>query len=148
MSVNWDKRFLELSEFIAKWSKDRSTGVGVVIADSDNRVVSMGYNGFPSGFNDDLDYRHNRPQKYLYTEHAERNAIYNAARAGLSIKNCTMYLMWFPCADCARAIIQSGISTLVCRKPDFSNETWGNSFAAAFDMLNECKIKLIYIDEE
>lgn len=143
--TNWDKRFISLTEHISKWSKDKNTGTGAVIVDSEKRVISMGYNGFPSGANDGIDSRYDRPQKYLYTEHAERNAIYNASRIGASLKGCTMYLMWFPCADCARAIIQSGVKRLVCYEPDLSNQKWGNHFKVAVELLNECGVEVKYL---
>ena len=144
---SWDKKFIELVEHISGWSKDRSTKIGSVMVDSDNRIVSVGYNGFPSGFDDNIDYRHERPQKYLYTEHSERNCIYNAARIGAKTKDCILYVKWFPCADCARAIIQSGIKKLYCQKPDFStnkNQLWKVSFDASLEMLTECGIEIIY----
>lgn len=145
MKTNWNKRFIELAEFISKWSKDRSTGTCAVIADSNNRIISVGYNGFPSGANDNIDSRHERPAKYLYTEHAERNAIYNAVRVGVSVNGCTMYLMWFPCAPCARAIIQSGIKKLVCHRPDMNSEKWGDDFKVAIELLNECGVDVLYV---
>ena len=142
--MNWDKRFFDLAEYISGWSKDRSTKVGAVIV-KDNRIISTGYNGFPAGFNDDIDSRHERPVKYNYTEHSERNAIYNAARKGDSTKDATIYLQWFPCADCARGIIQSGIIKVVCTKPDFNHERWGESFKMSYEMLTECKIEIVYM---
>jgi len=142
--VDWDQRFLALTDYIAGWSKDRSTGVAAVIVDSDKRFVGMGYNGFPAGFDDDVDSRHERPVKYQYTEHAERNAIYTAARNGASVEGCTMYLGWFPCSDCARAIIQSGISKLVCCEPDFETPKWGPDFRISHEMLTECGVVLNY----
>lgn len=145
--VNWNNRFIELTKHIAGWSKDRSIGVCAVIADKDHRIVSVGYNGFPSGCNDELPQRHERPAKYLFTEHAERNAIYNAARIGVSVKGCTIYLMWFPCADCSRAIIQSGIDTVVCYKPDLTTPKWGEHFQAALQMFEETDIDVQYIDD-
>jgi len=145
--ADWNKRFLDLTKLIASWSKDKSVGVGAVIADKDNRIISVGYNGFPSGCNDDIPERHERPAKYLYTEHAERNAIYNASKIGSKTEGCTMYLMWFPCADCARGIIQSGIDTLVCHKPDLDTPKWGEHFKAALEMFEEAGIKLEYIEE-
>ena len=143
-SVDWNKRFIEFTEYISKWSKDKNTGVGAAIVDSDNRIVSVGYNGFPSGLNDKIDSRHERPAKYLYTEHAERNAIYNAARIGVKTKDCKMFLMWFPCPDCARAIIQCGITELICKKPDFTDKRWGDGFKVSLEMLEECKLKITY----
>ncbi len=146
MRTNWDKRFIELAKHISEWSKDTSTGTGAVIATSDYRIVSIGYNGFPSGANDSIEERYERPQKYKYTEHAERNAIYNAARLGVSTVGCKMYLMWFPCVDCARAIIQSGIIELVCKEPNFEDERWGGDFKISVELLNECKVKLSYVE--
>jgi dCMP deaminase len=142
--TDWDQRFIDLAEYIGNWSKDRSTKVGAVIVDEDKRVVSLGYNGMPVGFNDNIDSRHERPQKYAYFEHAERNSIYTAARNGSHVKGCTMYLKWFPCVDCARAIIQSGIKRVVCTKPDFEDKRWGDSFKLSYELLSECGVELTY----
>lgn len=143
--TNWDKKFLDLCKHIATWSKDKSTKVGAVIVNDRNKVISLGYNGFPIGFDDSMDYRHERPQKYDYTEHAERNAIYSAAELGISVRGCTMYLCWFPCPDCARAIIQSGIKTLKYEHVDFEDERWGEGFKKSWEMLNECGVQLVNI---
>ena len=144
MKDKWTKRFIELTKQIALWSKDKSVKTGAVIVNKENRIVSTGYNGFPSGCNDCLDDRHERPSKYLYTEHAERNAIYSAAQNGIKTKGCIMYLTWFPCADCARAIIQSGIKKIVCKKPDMNDEKWGGHFVAAIEILEETNIEIEY----
>src|SRR5260370_34651295 len=104
---------MDLAREIARWSKDRSGGVGCVIVGPDNEVRSTGFNGFPRGVNDEVESRHERPAKYKWTEHAERNAIYNAARVGIPIEGCRIYLPWFPCMECARAIIQTGIVELI-----------------------------------
>lgn len=143
----WNKRLIELSKIISTWSKDKNTGTGAVIADKDNHVISIGYNGFPQGCNDDIESRYERPAKYLFTEHAERNAIYNAVRNGVSTKGCTMYLMWFPCADCARAIIQSGIDKVVCYEPDLDTPKWGEHFKASLEMFEECGVEVVYEEE-
>src|SRR5437660_184888 len=119
--ADWDQRFMELAGFVAGWSKDRSRQVGCVIVAPDNSLRSIGFNGFPRGLNDDHDHRHERPAKYFWTEHAERNAIYAAARNGIPLAGCRMYLPWFPCVDCARAIVQAGIAELVSLAPDFSD---------------------------
>jgi dCMP deaminase len=99
---NWDRRFLELAAHIGSWSKDQSAKTGCVIVGPDRLIRSVGYNGFVRGVDDEVDSRHERPAKYSWTEHAERNAIYNAARIGISLAGATCYVNWFPCADCAR----------------------------------------------
>lgn len=142
--ANWDARWLQVADHIATWSKDRSTQVGCVIVGNANQVLSMGYNGFPRGVNDDIEERHDRPDKYLWTEHAERNAIYNAARTGTALAGSTMYLPWYPCADCARAIIQSGISTLVATAPVLgANPQWDHDFEVSKEMLLEGKVVVV-----
>lgn len=144
--TDWDKRFIEFTQHVSSWSKDKSIGTCAVIVDDDNRVISFGYNGFPSGADDSIEERYEKPKKYLYTEHAERNAIYNAARTGVSTRGCRMFLMWFPCADCARAIIQCGIKELVCFEPEYDCKTWGEHFVAAKEMLDECGVKIRFIE--
>lgn len=137
---------LGLANHIATWSKDQSTKVGCVIAQG-NRVISMGYNGFPSGMNDDDQRRHERPLKYKITEHAERNAIYSAARLGIPLSWASMYLPWYPCSDCARAIAQSGISHLACYKPDFSDARWGEDFKISEVILSESGVEVEYVEK-
>ena len=110
---SWDRYFLEMAYFVARKSKDPSTKCGTVIVDQDHGVLTTGYNGLPRGVKDDLPERNERPQKYLYYEHSERNAIFNAARAGTALKGSTAYLNWPPCSDCGRALIQSGIKRCV-----------------------------------
>ena len=139
----WDVRFFELAKHIASWSKDRSTKVGAVIVNEKDRVVkSMGYNGFPRGIDDDNDEYHKRPAKYKWAEHAERNAIYNAARNGIAIEGCTMYVTFFPCTDCARSIIQSGIQRVVAPQPNLKNEKWGEDFKLSLEMFMQSGISV------
>jgi dCMP deaminase len=143
---NWDSYFIELATLAATRSKDRSTKVGCVIVGPDNEIRSTGYNGFPRGINDDAPERHERPAKYLWTEHAERNAIYNAARSGISLKGCRAFLPWFPCMDCARAIVQSGIVELIAYKPDLKDQKWGREFVAAIEMFGEAGVSVRYVE--
>jgi dCMP deaminase len=138
--VNWDRRFMELARHVGNWSKDRSRRVGCVIVDGDNIIRAVGYNGFPRGLDDDNEARHQRPAKYLWTEHAERNAIYTAARVGLSLSGTRMYLPWFPCVDCARAIVQAGIMELIASPPDINDPQWGDSFSIAGELLGEAGV--------
>lgn len=136
---------MELAGFVAGWSKDRSRQVGCVIVAPDNSLRSIGFNGFPRGLNDDHDERHERPAKYFWTEHAERNAIYAAARNGVALAGCTMYLPWFPCVDCARAIVQAGIVELVSLEPDFADTQWGEGFRISVDLLEEAGLAVRFI---
>ena len=140
---NWDKKFIKLSKHISDWSKDKNKKVGAVIVDTDNVVLSMGYNGIPRGCDDTQECRYERPTKYLFTEHAERNAIYHAARHGVSLKDCKMYVTLFPCADCARAMIQSGITKLIAPEPNLEHDVWGEHFKAAIQMMEEAKIEIV-----
>jgi len=143
--ADWDRRFMELAGFVAGWSKDRSRQVGCVIVAPDNSLRSIGFNGFPRGLNDDHDERHERPAKYFWTEHAERNAIYAAARNGIALAGCRMYLPWFPCVDCARAIVQAGLVELVSLEPDFADTQWGEGFRVSVDLLEEAGLAVRFI---
>jgi len=137
----WDQTFLTLAKETAKRSKDPSTKVGAVIVGPDNEVRSLGYNCFPRGVDDDAPGRLDRPLKYKWLEHAERNAVYNAARVGIPLKGCSIYVSWLPCSDCSRAIIQSGLTELVVE--DLSvPERWRADFLVSMTMLREAKIHL------
>lgn len=131
-------------------SKDQSTQIGSVIVGKGNEVLSTGYNSFPRGLDDNVPDRQKRPIKYHYIEHAERNAIYNAARIGVSLCGSTMYLTsGLPCSDCARAIINSGIKKVVC-KPTCTTKNvdmWAQSKQIALEMFNECGVSVIYYDK-
>ena len=111
----WDKRFLELAEHVAQWSKDPRTKVGAVIVDEKKRVVSVGYNGFPRGVDDTPNRYEDRPTKHLFVAHAERNALDNAP---LMVDGCTIYVPLLPCNECAKSIIQKGIVRVVTYVPD------------------------------
>jgi dCMP deaminase len=145
----WDKRFMQLANDVAQWSKDKNTKTGAVIVDDDeNTELTMGYNGFPRGADDDnYPKRYERPNKYFWTEHAERNAIYKAARLGINVSGARMYCTYFPCADCSRAIIQAGIKKVYVDRPDFNHHKWGESWVEAFIMLKECGVEVIWTNE-
>lgn len=139
---DWDSRWMDVAKQAASWSKDRSTKVGAVIVGADNIQLSLGYNGFVRGVADSAEWKHERPAKYFHTEHAERNAIYNAARHGVVLKNATMFVTMFPCADCMRGIIQCGIRYLVAPRPDMTLEQWAPSWEAAWHMMAEAGVRL------
>jgi dCMP deaminase len=146
--ADWNRRFMELATHIAQWSKDKNTRVGCIIVGPHNEIRSTGFNGFPRGVDDRLDERQARPLKYSWTEHAERNAIYNAARAGVSVDRCRMYLPWFPCMDCARAIVQSGIVELIALRPDLHHPKWGKDHKLALELFTEVGLELTWYDEQ
>jgi dCMP deaminase len=100
---------------VASKSKDPSTKIGAVLV-NDNVLVSEGYNGFCRKVNDNVADRWQRPVKYSWIEHGERNAIFNAARNGIKTANSIMYTQGIPCVDCARAVIQAGVTKIVCHK--------------------------------
>ena len=137
---DWDNRWLDLCDLVAGWSKDRSSKFGCVIVNDRQSVLSLGWNGFPRGINDEVEGRHERPVKYLWTEHAERNAIYNAARNGIRLKDSTLYVTSTPCSDCARAIIQSGIKRVVSLSIDLDNRKWGDSVQKSLEMFKESEV--------
>ena len=117
--TDWDQRFLDLAEHISQWSKDPRTKVGAVIVDEKKRVVSIGYNGFPRGVKDE-SYRYNdRPTKHLFVAHAERNALDNSP---MTVENCTLYVPLMPCSECAKSIIQRGITRVVSYMPNRGGE--------------------------
>jgi dCMP deaminase len=112
--ISWDEYFMGVAILSSKRSKDPSTQVGACIVNQDKKIVGIGYNGFPNGIDDDTfpwgkqgDYV---DTKYPYVVHAEPNAILNATT---SLKNCTIYVTLFPCCECAKLIIQSGIKEIV-----------------------------------
>lgn len=148
--LKWHRRYLELAEHISTWSEDKSTKVGAVIVGPNNRIVSVGYNGFPSGVEDKPE-RHERPAKYQYTEHAERNAIYNARSVP---EGSTLYLNWglCPCADCTRAIIQTGIKRVVgVKDKPFSGKGNGTHYhtdGPSYEMLVEAGVEMLEIELE
>lgn len=137
----WDLRFLELAKFISSWSLDPSTKVGAVITDTENRVVSVGYNGFPKGIKDD-DRLNNREIKYQIVVHGEVNAIMFANK---SLENCTLYTYPFePCPRCAGIIIQSGIKRIVA--PYNTIDRWENDFKLSRQLFNEANIIINYYE--
>ena len=113
--ISWDEYFMGVAMLSSMRSKDPHTQVGACIVSKDNKILSMGYNGFPAGCSDDAFpwAREGEPldNKYLYTTHSELNAILNYR--GGSLEGAKLYVSLFPCNECAKAIIQAGIKTVV-----------------------------------
>ena len=137
----WDKRFIELASHISKWSKDPSTKVGAVITDSKNRVVSVSYNGFPVGVDDDEKHYADREVKLSRTVHAEANAILFAKQ---DLEDCTLYVYPFPpCNSCASMIIQAGIKAVHAPEPTpEQQERWADSFNTSYAMFEEAGVSV------
>jgi dCMP deaminase len=147
--MNWKEYFRNIAHQVKLKSKDEKTQIGAVIVGEDNEIVSTGYNSFPRGISDDISERQERPEKYFWFEHAERNAIYNAARIGVSTKGTTMYLTCgIPCADCCRGIINAGITTIVCEvgEAGAKGPKWEESGKRSLQMFNEAGVKIQYYE--
>lgn len=137
----WDYNFLGLAKTVSAFSKDPSTKVGAVIADENNRVVSIGFNGFPKGIKDDHRLE-NREMKYKLIVHAETNALLFANGC---VEGCTLYTWPFmPCCRCASSIIQAGIRRVVSLEN--KEERWLDSFRLSHDMFTEARIPLVLAD--
>lgn len=155
MTLTFDELFILQAVLVAQKSKDPSTKVGCVIVSQDNVVLSMGYNGFPRGVREsELTGRWDRPEKYFWVEHAERNAIFNAARNGIRLMGAKAYLNFEPkpCADCSRALIQAGITEIIGPDKVFSGKGAGTHYSIDHSevMLLEAGVKtrIAYIDPE
>lgn len=153
MDAKWTARFINLAAHVAQWSKDPSSQVGAVIIRPDRSVASIGFNGLPRGVSDDPARLADRDQKLLYTVHAELNAILTAKEP---LHGCSIVVFPFqPCAQCAAAIIQAGISEVICPKiPDSytrpenmstASTRWAASFHAARSMLHEAGIMVRWV---
>lgn len=138
--MKWDMRFLTLAEHIAQWSKDPSTKVGAVIVDSRNRIVSLGFNGFPRGVFDDETRYNDKETKYSMVVHAEANAILTAPR---SVENCILFTTLFTCNECAKLVIQSGIKRVVSFSEKVKKPHWEKSFETARQMYKEAGVEVI-----
>lgn len=120
--ISWDEYFMGVALLAAKRSKDPSTQVGACIVDDNNVILSTGYNGFPVGCSDD-EFSWSRigeNTKYAYVVHAELNAILNSG--GKSLRGARLYVVLFPCNECAKAIIQSGIKEVIYLDDKYSHE--------------------------
>lgn len=142
--LTWDEYFMGLAHLSALRSKDPNTQVGAAIVDENHRVVSVGYNGFPTGVSDD-EFPWDRSggvldSKYAFVVHAELNAILNSQR---SVRGCTIYVSLFPCNECAKAIIQSGIRRIVYESDKYNGV---DTNIASKRMLKAAGVELVRLD--
>ena len=119
--ITWDEYFMGIAMLAAKRSKDPSTQVGACIVSPDNIIISTGYNGMPTGCSDDVFpwAREGEETKYPYVVHAELNAILNAN--GRDLRGSRLYVALFPCNECAKAIIQSGVKEVLYLSDKYSD---------------------------
>ncbi len=142
---SWDEYYLNICKAVAERSKDPNTQVGCIIAGPAHEIRTTGYNSQPRGIRDDVPERLERPTKYLWMEHAERNAIYNAARCGTPLEGCTIYIELMPCMDCGRAIVQAGIREVVVsreRMSQYSSEYYDEHFGMVEVLFREACVKV------
>lgn len=147
--LNWDTYFMALAELSSMRSKDPSTTVGAVVVSVDNRILSIGYNGAPNGFHDD-DFpwdREGNPldTKYLYVVHAERNAILNYRGSKKDLEGSKVYVTLFPCNECAKEIIQSGIKEVIYVSDKYKDT---ESVISSKRMFDACGVTYRALDEE
>ena len=145
MNINWDEYFMGIAVLSGLRSKDPATKVGACIVDNDNKVVSIGYNGMPRGL-DETQLSWNRGEdldsKYLYVCHAEFNAILNT-RGGSTLNNCRLYVTLFPCNECAKAIIQTGIKEVIYLDNKHKGEV---NIRASEKLLNLAGVKITHYE--
>jgi dCMP deaminase len=141
------KKFFQLAEFQANlFSKDPITKVGAIcLAPNSLQILSQGYNGLPRKINEDIPDRWQRPTKNFYVSHAEANLVANACRHGTPLEGSIAVVTLFPCATCAKLLIQAGISTLVTKPPDMACPRWGEEFKYSLEMLREAEVHIQYV---
>ena len=147
--LTWDEYFIALAKLTAMRSKDPSTQVGACIISADNRILSVGYNGAPNGFDDD-NFPWNRQgenleTKYPYVCHAEMNAVLNYRGTRKDFENARIYVDLFPCNECAKIIIQSGIKEVVYLSNKYKDSENNIASRRLFD---SCGIEYRQIDLE
>ncbi|EOD81183.1 dCMP deaminase [Grimontia indica] len=144
MISKWAVRFYQMAELVGSWSKDPSTQVGAVITKG-NRIVSVGFNGYPHGISDSAD-TDDREMKLLKTLHAEENAILFAKR---DLADCEIWVTHFPCPNCAAKIIQTGITQVHCpeQTEDFLSR-WGEKIKVSADMFKQAGVQVTWLPLE
>lgn len=141
--MDWNNYFFDIVDVVATKSKDPDTKHGCVIVDKDHHILATGYNNPPTGMMDqDHPERFTRPLKYKYMVHAERNAIFHAAKKGISLDDATLYVSGIPCMDCAHAIIQSGIYNVIYDY--YKQQKWDSpvyqDHGLVLDLFRECSV--------
>ncbi len=141
-SLNWDEYFMAIAKLSAMRSKDPNTQVGACIVSKDNRILSIGYNGTPNGYEDKFfpwdRVGHPLNTKYMYVVHAERNAILNYRGSLKELESARIYVDLFPCNECAKEIIQTGIKEVIYLSDKYKDT---NEVKASKHMMDVCGVK-------
>ncbi|MEK6880970.1 MAG: dCMP deaminase family protein [Nanoarchaeota archaeon] len=145
--MNLDEYFFNIANAVRLKSKDPNSKIGAVIVGPENQIISTGYNGFPRNVPEPEE-RWQRPTKYEYIVHAETNAIYNAARHGISLRKSSIYMLGFgppsaPCIECSKAIIQSGIEKVIGASFKEAPEHWIENLNKALQILKEGNVEFV-----
>lgn len=142
----WDQRYIDLAKQVSTWSKDPSRKIGAVAVGSKGQILAQGYNGFPRGILDSTERYDNREVKYKYVVHAEMNVIYNASFSGVSLDGSSLFVYGLPvCNECAKGIIQVGISRVLIFTDEIVPSIWSDSFELTYEMFKEANVKCTWI---
>ena len=136
----WDKRFLELCDFISLWSKDPSTKTGAVIVRPDRTVASLGYNGFPQGMPDSQENYDNREEKYSRIIHCEMNALLHTREPVIGY---TLYTTGCSCDRCFVHMLQAGIKRFAFYHRPSMDERWAAAFSRVKKYAHESGVELV-----
>jgi dCMP deaminase len=126
-------------------SPNRIRKVGAVLVAAGTEIA--GCNAFPPGI-EALPERAVGDNRFIWLEHAERTAIFEAARRGIATEGATLLSTYFPCTDCARALVQSGIKTLVTPRPEYDDPVWGESFRTSAALLAEGTVEIVFLADD
>lgn len=152
--ISWPEYYFDMIQSVKKKSKDKHTKFGCIITGPGNEIRTTGFNSFPRKLNDYVPERYERPEKYFWMVHAERNAIFNAARMGTPLDGCIAYINGLPCGDCAQGLIQVGIQEVIYdakfwqefvdsrNKNSIGQRSWLDDIEKAITMLLECGVRV------
>lgn len=146
--LSWDEYFMTISYLVANRSKDCRTKIGTVLV-KDNNIISTGYNNFPRMVKDLPERYEDRETKYKFVSHSESNSITTAARLGISTLGSTCYTFGIPCSECAKTLIQGGVSEIVLHQnwPDMTHSIWLESVKISKIMFEEAGVKIRWLDK-
>ena len=154
MSKSWEQTYFDMIEALRGKSKDPSSQFASLIVGTNHEIRSTGFNGFPRGVKDSPERYANREIKYKLVVHAEQNAILNAARVGIPLDGCILYVDSYPCSNCAKSIIQAGIVEVVLNgdsvihNDEGFKSRWKDEIDTALGMFEEAGVKIRIFKKE